>query len=104
MRACLLARRPGTPAELLRLEEGAINGRKINLVSAGSIYSGEASGRSICELLGLDPIHVANEGKLVAIVAPELADAVLAAMKAHPLGPTQLILAKRWLTIGNLCS
>ncbi|MCC8971099.1 hydrogenase expression/formation protein HypE [Bradyrhizobium brasilense] len=39
-----------------------------------------------CELLGLDPIHVANEGKLVAIVAPDLADAVLAAMKAHPLG------------------
>ncbi|MGY4627433.1 hydrogenase expression/formation protein HypE [Bradyrhizobium sp. USDA 4486] len=41
---------------------------------------------AICELLGLDPIHVANEGKLVAIVAPDLADAVLAAMKAHPLG------------------
>ncbi|MDA9408794.1 hydrogenase expression/formation protein HypE [Bradyrhizobium sp. CCBAU 45384] len=39
-----------------------------------------------CELFGLDPIHVANEGKLVAIVAPDLADAVLAAMKAHPLG------------------
>lgn len=39
-----------------------------------------------CELLGLDPIHVANEGKLVAIVAPDSADAVLAAMKAHPLG------------------
>ena len=39
-----------------------------------------------CELLGLDPLHVANEGKLVAIVAPELAGAVLAAMRAHPLG------------------
>jgi hydrogenase expression/formation protein HypE len=39
-----------------------------------------------CELLGLDPLHVANEGKLVAIVAPAVADAVLAAMKAHPLG------------------
>ncbi|BBC02625.1 MULTISPECIES: hydrogenase expression/formation protein HypE [Bradyrhizobium] len=39
-----------------------------------------------CELLGLDPIHVANEGKLVAIVAPGVADAVLAAMKGHPLG------------------
>ncbi|KRQ98168.1 MULTISPECIES: hydrogenase expression/formation protein HypE [Bradyrhizobium] len=39
-----------------------------------------------CELLGLDPLHVANEGKLVAIVAPDMADAVLAAMKAHPLG------------------
>ncbi|HEY3443666.1 MAG TPA: hydrogenase expression/formation protein HypE [Paludibaculum sp.] len=39
-----------------------------------------------CEMLGLDPLYVANEGKLVAIVAPEDADAVLAAMRAHPLG------------------
>jgi len=39
-----------------------------------------------CELLGLDPLYVANEGKLVAIVAPEAANAVLAAMQAHPLG------------------
>jgi hydrogenase expression/formation protein HypE len=39
-----------------------------------------------CELLGLDPLYIANEGKLVAIVAPESADAVLAALRAHPLG------------------
>lgn len=39
-----------------------------------------------CELLGLDPLHVANEGKLVAIVAADAAGAVLDAMKAHPLG------------------
>ena len=39
-----------------------------------------------CELLGLDPLYVANEGKLIAVVAPEFADAVLAAMRAHPLG------------------
>jgi hydrogenase expression/formation protein HypE len=39
-----------------------------------------------CELLGLDPLYVANEGKLVAIVAPEAADSLLAAMRAHPLG------------------
>ncbi|MDL2338586.1 MAG: hydrogenase expression/formation protein HypE [Pseudomonadota bacterium] len=39
-----------------------------------------------CELLGLDPLHIANEGKLIAICAPEAADAVLAAMRAHPLG------------------
>jgi hydrogenase expression/formation protein HypE len=39
-----------------------------------------------CELLGLDPLNVANEGKLVAIVAPEAAGRVLAAMRAHPLG------------------
>jgi len=39
-----------------------------------------------CELLGLDPMYIANEGKLVAIVAPEAASAVLAAMHAHSLG------------------
>jgi hydrogenase expression/formation protein HypE len=39
-----------------------------------------------CELLGLDPLYVANEGKLVAIVAPEAAAAALAALQAHPLG------------------
>ncbi|THK33631.1 hydrogenase expression/formation protein HypE [Ensifer sp. MPMI2T] len=39
-----------------------------------------------CEFLGLDPINVANEGKLVAVVAPDGAEAVLAAMQAHPLG------------------
>lgn len=39
-----------------------------------------------CEFLGLDPLYVANEGKLVAIVAPGDAERVLAAMRAHPLG------------------
>ncbi|PPQ38673.1 hydrogenase expression/formation protein HypE [Rhodopila globiformis] len=39
-----------------------------------------------CELLGLDPLFVANEGKLVAVVAEAGADALLAAMRAHPLG------------------
>jgi hydrogenase expression/formation protein HypE len=39
-----------------------------------------------CELLGLDPLYVANEGKLIAVCAPDAASAVLAAMQAHPLG------------------
>ncbi|MFH1184328.1 MAG: AIR synthase-related protein, partial [Chloroflexota bacterium] len=39
-----------------------------------------------CEFLGLDPLYVANEGKLVCICAPEDADRVLAAMRANPLG------------------
>ena len=39
-----------------------------------------------CELLGLDPLYIANEGKLVAAVAPEHAEAALAALRAHPLG------------------
>jgi hydrogenase expression/formation protein HypE len=42
--------------------------------------------KGACELLGLDPLYVANEGKLVAIVAPEAADQVLRAMRLHPRG------------------
>ncbi|MGB2602800.1 MAG: hydrogenase expression/formation protein HypE [Candidatus Sulfotelmatobacter sp.] len=42
--------------------------------------------RGACELLGLDPLYVANEGKLIAIVAPEAADALLQSMRHHPLG------------------
>jgi hydrogenase expression/formation protein HypE len=42
--------------------------------------------RAACEFLGLDPLHVANEGKLVAIVPARSADAVLAAMRAVPEG------------------
>ena len=42
--------------------------------------------KGACEMLGLDPLYVANEGKLVAIVAPDAADRVLDAMRRHPLG------------------
>lgn len=42
--------------------------------------------RGACELLGLDPLLVANEGKLVAIVAPDDAERALRALRAHPLG------------------
>jgi hydrogenase expression/formation protein HypE len=42
--------------------------------------------QAACELLGLDPLYVANEGKLVAVCAADAADAVLRAMRAHPLG------------------
>lgn len=42
--------------------------------------------QSACEMLGLDPVYVANEGKAVFIVAPESADTVLSVLHAHPLG------------------
>lgn len=42
--------------------------------------------RGACEILGLDPLYVANEGKFLAIVARKVADQVLATMRAHPLG------------------
>jgi hydrogenase expression/formation protein HypE len=42
--------------------------------------------RGVCSLLGLDPLFVANEGKLLAFVAPESAEAALAVIRRHPLG------------------
>jgi hydrogenase expression/formation protein HypE len=42
--------------------------------------------QSACELLGLDPVYVANEGKAVFFVAPEAAERILAVLRAHPLG------------------
>ena len=42
--------------------------------------------RGACEILGLEPLHIANEGKLVAIVPPDQADAALRALRGHPFG------------------
>lgn len=42
--------------------------------------------RGACEILGLDPLTIANEGKMLAIVSSETAEAALAAMRSHPLG------------------
>jgi hydrogenase expression/formation protein HypE len=50
--------------------------------------------RSACGFLGLDPVHVANEGKLVAIVSPDRADDVLAAMVATEVGRGSVIVGR----------
>ncbi len=42
--------------------------------------------RGACEILGIDPLHIANEGKLIAVVPADQADAALAALRDHPLG------------------
>ncbi len=42
--------------------------------------------KAACEMLGLDPLYVASEGKLLAVVPPEDTDRLLEAMRAHPLG------------------
>ncbi len=47
-----------------------------------------------CELLGLDPLTVANEGKLVAVVAPDGAARLLTAMQAHPLGREAVLIGQ----------
>lgn len=47
-----------------------------------------------CEFLGLDPLYVANEGKLIAICAAEDADRLLAVMRAHPLGECAAVIGE----------
>ena len=47
-----------------------------------------------CEILGLDPLYVANEGKLVAIVAAEAAPGILQRMREHPLGRDACIIGE----------
>ena len=50
--------------------------------------------RGACEMLGLDVLYMANEGKLVAVVPRSAADAVLAAMRAHPAGAGSAIVGE----------
>jgi len=50
--------------------------------------------KAACEMLGMDPLYVANEGKLVAIVNGEIADEVLAAMHSHPLGQEATLIGR----------
>jgi hydrogenase expression/formation protein HypE len=50
--------------------------------------------KGACEILGLDPLYVANEGKLLAFVPPDEAEKVLAAMRSHPLGREAAIIGE----------
>lgn len=50
--------------------------------------------KAACEILGLDLLYIANEGKLICICGAEEADAVLAAMRAHPLGRDAAIIGE----------
>ena len=50
--------------------------------------------RGACEILGFDPLYVANEGKCLAIVAADRADAALDAMRSHPLGEQAAIIGE----------
>jgi hydrogenase expression/formation protein HypE len=50
--------------------------------------------RGACEMLGLDPLYVANEGKLIAVVPREDADRLVAVMRAHPLGKDSAVIGE----------
>ena len=50
--------------------------------------------RGACELLGLDPLHIANEGQFLAVVAPEFADAALQALRESPGGAAAALIGE----------
>jgi hydrogenase expression/formation protein HypE len=50
--------------------------------------------RGACEMLGLDPLYVANEGKLIAVVPPDEADTLLEVMRHHPLGQNAALIGE----------
>ena len=59
--------------------------------------------QGLCELLGLDPLYLANEGKLVVGVPPEKAESVLVAMRSHPVGAHSTIIGQvtegQWVSL-----
>jgi len=74
--------RGGVASALNEIAEAAKVGMHLTEGAIGIVPAVE----SACEMLGLDPLYVANEGKCLAIVAPDAAETVLAAMKSNPLG------------------
>jgi hydrogenase expression/formation protein HypE len=82
--------RGGVSSALTEIAESANIG--IHLDEARIPISEEVKGA--CEILGLDPLYVANEGKLLAILPAAVADRVLAAMRSHPLGGQAVIIGE----------
>jgi len=82
--------RGGVSSALNEIAAAAGVGIRLNETS---IPVGDAV-RGACEILGLDPLYVANEGKCLAIVAREAAETVLAAMHNHPQGKAAAIIGE----------
>ncbi len=75
------------------LKEIALQSQVDITLEEAALPVGETVGGA-CAILGLDPLFVANEGKLLAVVAPEAAETVLAAMKNHPEGRQAAIIGE----------
>ena len=80
--------RGGVASALNEIAESAMVGM---IIREEHIPIGEEV-KGACEILGLDPLYVANEGKLIAFVAPEGVDAVLAAMHTHAYGKEAVVI------------
>jgi hydrogenase expression/formation protein HypE len=75
------------------LNEIAMQSRVGTVIMEDSLVVDEGV-RGACDLLGFDPLTIANEGKVLAFVAPERVEAVLAAMRAHPLGRKSAVIGE----------
>lgn len=82
--------RGGVTSALAEIAQSAEVGIRLNQASLP--ISEEVKGA--CEILGLDPLHVANEGKLLVLAPPQETDAILSAMRAHPLGREAAIIGE----------
>ena len=82
--------RGGVTSALTEIAQTARVGIKLD--EASIPISEEVKGA--CEILGLDPLYVANEGKLLAVVPSDVAAAVVAAMRGHPLGANAAIIGE----------
>jgi hydrogenase expression/formation protein HypE len=82
--------RGGVTSALTEIAQAARVGMRLD--EAAIPISEEVKGA--CEILGLDPLYVANEGKLLAIVPAAAAESVLAAMRAHPRGAEAAIIGR----------
>lgn len=67
---------------------------KVGMLLNESLLPVRESVKGACEILGLDPLYVANEGKLIAIVTADAADAILCRMRKHPLGSDAAIIGE----------
>ncbi len=82
--------RGGITSALTEIAQSAKVGMLLN--EAAIPISEEVKGA--CEILGLDPLYVANEGKLLAIVRPAAAEQIVAKMRAHPLGADAAVIGE----------
>ncbi|GAA4604735.1 hydrogenase expression/formation protein HypE [Actinoallomurus liliacearum] len=84
------ATRGGVATILNELAEAS----KVSVVLEENAIPVRTAVRGACELLGIDPLYVACEGRMVAVVAEPAADAALAALRSHPLGAEAAVIGR----------
>jgi len=84
----------GIPGKVVKVYLAAASLVRVRLAEAAVPLCPEV--RAACEMLGLDPLYVASECRLIAVVPPADSDRLLAVMRTHPLGWGPLSSA-RWL-------